>query len=114
MNKKLVKEAQKQTMATAKKKLRPLQNRLTVIKEQSEEKTSGGILLPDTAKEKPQIGIVQEVGPGKRDEKGEIVPVELKPGDKVVYAKYSGTEIKIDGEEILVLKEDDIIAILED
>ncbi|MEN9214713.1 MAG: co-chaperone GroES [Gloeomargarita sp. DG_1_5_bins_55] len=88
----------------------PLGDRVLVKVSQSEEKTAGGILLPDTAKEKPQIGEVTAVGPGKRDEDGKRQPLELKVGDKVLYSKYAGTEIKIGSEEYVLLAEKDILA----
>ncbi len=88
----------------------PLGDRVLVKVSQSEEKTAGGILLPDTAKEKPQIGEVAAVGPGKRDEDGERQPLEVKVGDKVLYSKYAGTEIKIGSEEYVLLAEKDILA----
>jgi chaperonin GroES len=88
----------------------PLGDRVLVKVSQSEEKTAGGILLPDTAKEKPQIGEVAAVGPGKRDEDGKRQPLEVKVGDKVLYSKYAGTEIKIGSEEYVLLAEKDILA----
>ena len=95
-------------------KLNPTEDRLIVVKCESEEKSSGGILLPDTAKEKPQIGTVIKVGPGKVNEKGEKIKQEdIKVGMKVVYAKYSGTEIKISGIEYLILKAGDVLATIE-
>jgi chaperonin GroES len=78
-----------------------------------EQKTSGGIIIPDTAKEKPQEGEIVAVGPGARNEKGEIVPLDVKAGDRVLFGKWSGTETKIDGEELLIMKESDIMAIIE-
>ncbi|MDX1917710.1 MAG: co-chaperone GroES [Candidatus Caenarcaniphilales bacterium] len=98
-------------MVTATKaSLIPLEDRVIVQKEESDEKTQGGILLPDSAKEKPQIAKVVAVGPGKKDEKGNLNPPDLKIGDRVVYPKYSGTEIKVEGEEYLILKASDILA----
>jgi len=92
--------------------LKPLADRVVVKAIQQEEKTKGGIVLPDTAKEKPQEGEVGAVGPGKLLDNGERAPMEVKPGDKVLYAKYAGTEVKIDGEEYLIMRESDILAIL--
>ncbi|MBX9771304.1 MAG: co-chaperone GroES [Candidatus Obscuribacterales bacterium] len=102
-------------MATAtpsKLSLKPLADRVVVKKLEAEEKTSGGIVLPDTAKEKPQQGEILAAGPGKFDEKGNRQPMEVKTGDKVLFAKYSGTEVKIDGIEYLILSERDILAIV--
>jgi chaperonin GroES len=92
---------------------KPLGDRLLVKPNPSEEKTKSGIVLPDSAKEKPQEGKVIAVGSGARDEKGSKVPMEVKVGDVVLYSKYSGTEVKIDGEEHLIIKESDILAIVE-
>ncbi len=100
-------------MATATKvQLKPLAERVVVKKLEAEDKTSGGIVLPDTAKEKPQQGEVLAVGPGKLDEKGSRQPMEVKVGDKVLFAKYSGTEVKIEGDEYLILSERDLLAIV--
>lgn len=99
------------TTAT-KKTLKPLADRVIVQKLEPEEKTSGGIVLPDTAREKPQEGKVIAVGPGAIDDKGQRKPMELKEGDLVLYAKYSGTEVKLDGVEYLILSEKDILAIV--
>ena len=100
-------------MATATKMLlKPLADRVVVKKLEAEERTAGGIVLPDTAKEKPQQGEVLAIGPGKLDEKGARQPMEVKVGDKVLFQKYSGTEVKIDGIEYLVLFEKDIMAIV--
>ncbi|MBX9668914.1 MAG: co-chaperone GroES [Candidatus Obscuribacterales bacterium] len=100
-------------MATATKlQIKPLADRVVVKKLESEEKTSGGIVLPDTAKEKPQQGEILAVGPGKFDDKGTRQPMEVKVGDKVLFAKYSGTEVKIEGVEYLILAERDILAII--
>jgi chaperonin GroES len=93
-------------------KLRPLHDRILVKRVESEEKTAGGIIIPDTAKEKPSQGIVVAVGEGKRDEKGKRIPLDVKEGDRVLFSKYGGTEVKIGGEEHLVLREDDIQAIV--
>ena len=100
-------------MATATKKtLKPLQDKVIVQKLEPEEKTSGGILLPDSTKEKPQEGKVIAVGPGAVDDKGQRKPMDVKEGDHVLFAKYSGTEIKLEGEEFLILSEKDILAIV--
>lgn len=88
----------------------PLGDRVFVKVSASEEKTAGGILLPDTAKEKPQIGEIAAVGPGKLNDKGERTPLEVKVGDKVLYSKYAGTDIKLNGEDYVLLKESDILA----
>lgn len=101
-------------MSTATKlQLKPLADRVVVKKLDAEEKTAGGIVLPDTAKEKPQQGEVLAVGPGKFDEKGVRQPMEVKVGDKILYAKYSGTEVKITGVEYLILAERDILAVMD-
>jgi chaperonin GroES len=92
---------------------RPLHDRVLVRRLEEEEKTSGGIIIPDTAKEKPMQGEVIAVGPGARDEKGNRVPLEVKPGDRVLFGKWSGTEVKIDGQELLIMKESDILGIVE-
>ena len=94
-------------------KFRPLHDRLLVQRLEEEEKTRGGIIIPDTAKEKPQQGRVLAVGPGRRDDKGEVHPPDVRPGDKVLFAKYAGTEIKIDGEDRVILREEDVLAIVE-
>lgn len=94
-------------------KIRPLNDRVLVLRTGEEEKTSGGIIIPDTAKEKPQEGKVIAAGSGKVNEKGERVPLDVKAGDAVLFGKYSGTEIKIDGVEHLIMREDDILAIVE-
>lgn len=93
--------------------LKPLADRLVVEPIEQEEVTAGGIILPETAKEKPQQGKVLATGPGRTDDKGERVPMEVKVGDRVLYAKYSGTEVKLDGKKLLILRESDILAILE-
>ncbi|HAR96297.1 MAG TPA: co-chaperone GroES [Deltaproteobacteria bacterium] len=95
-------------------KVKPLQDRLVVKRLAEEEKTKGGIIIPDAAKEKPQEGKVIAVGPGKVTDNGQRVTPEVKAGDKVLFGKYAGTEIKIDGEEHLILREDDVLAIIED
>jgi chaperonin GroES len=94
-------------------KFRPLHDRVVVRRIDAEEKTVGGIIIPDTAKEKPQQGEVVAAGPGGRDESGKLVPLDVKAGDLVLFGKWSGTEVKIDGEELLVMKESDIMGVLE-
>jgi len=94
-------------------KIRPLHDRVIVKRMEGEEKTKGGIIIPDTAKEKPVEGKVIAVGSGKVLENGKRVPLQLKAGDRILFGKYSGTEVKIDGEEHLIMREDDIIAIVE-
>ncbi len=94
-------------------KFRPLHDRIVVRRVSSEEKTKGGIIIPDTAKEKPQEGEVLAVGPGARNENGQIVALDVKVGDRVLFGKWSGTEIKIDGEELLIMKEADVMGIIE-
>ena len=96
----------------AKTKFRPLHDRVVVRRIQAEEKTKGGIIIPDTAKEKPQEGEVVAVGPGGRDEAGKLVPMDLNAGDRVLFGKWSGTEVKIDGEELLIMKESDIMGVV--
>ena len=93
-------------------KLRPLQDRLLVQRVEEEEKTKGGIIIPDTAKEKPAEGKVVAVGKGKVDESGKPIPMEIKKGDRILFGKYSGTEIKIEGEEYLIMREDDVLGII--
>ncbi|HBG59574.1 MAG TPA: co-chaperone GroES [Anaerolineaceae bacterium] len=93
--------------------LKPLGSRLVVEPIEEEEVTSGGIVLPETAKEKPQKGTVLAIGPGDRNDKGERIPMDVKVGDKVLYAKYAGTEVKYDGKKLLILRESDVLAILE-
>ena len=97
----------------AKTKFRPLHDRVVVKRIDADEKTSGGIIIPDTAKEKPMQGQVVAVGPGGRDEAGKLIPIDLKAGDKVLFGKWSGTEVKLDGEELLIMKESDIMGIVE-
>jgi chaperonin GroES len=92
---------------------RPLHDRVVVRRITAEEKTAGGIIIPDTAKEKPQEGEVVSVGPGARNEQGQVVALDVKAGDRVLFGKWSGTEVKIAGEELLVMKESDIIGIVE-
>ncbi len=93
-------------------KFRPLHDRVLVRRLESEEKTAGGIIIPDTAKEKPQQGEVIAVGPGARGEDGKIAALDVKVGDRVLFGKWSGTEVKIDGEELLIMKESDIMGVL--
>ena len=97
----------------AKTKFRPLHDRVVVRRIAAEEKTKGGIIIPDTAQEKPQEGEVIAVGPGGRDENGKLIPIDLKAGNRVLFGKWSGTEIKLDGEELLIMKESDINGIIE-
>ena len=94
-------------------KFRPLHDRVVVRRLESEEKTKGGIIIPDTAKEKPQEGEIVAVGPGGRDESGKLIPIDVKAGDRVLFGKWSGTAVKIDGEELLIMKESDIMGVLE-
>ena len=94
-------------------KFRPLHDRAVVRRVEEDTKTVGGIIIPDTAKEKPMQGEVIAVGPGARDESGKIVPLDLKAGDRVLFGKWSGTEVTIDGEELLIMKESDIMGVLE-
>jgi len=93
-------------------KFRPLHDRVVVERIDAEEKTAGGILIPDTAREKPQQGKVVAVGPGGRDESGKLIPIDVKAGDRVLFGKWSGTEVKIDGVEYLIMKESDIMGVL--
>ena len=95
-------------------KLKPIQDRVLVKREDAEEKTSGGIIIPDTSKEKPSKGVIVAVGDGARDEKGNVIPMTLRVGDKVFFTKWGGTEIKIDNEDLLIMKESDILAIIEE
>ena len=92
---------------------RPLHDRVVVRRIESEEKTKGGIIIPDTAKEKPQEGEIVAVGPGARDEQGRVNPLDVKPGNRVLFGKWSGTEVKIDGQDLLIMKESDIMGIVE-
>jgi chaperonin GroES len=94
-------------------KFRPLHDRVVVSRVDEDSKTAGGIIIPDTAKEKPMQGEVVAVGPGARDETGKVVPLDLKAGDRVLFGKWSGTEVTIDGKELLILKESDIMGVLE-
>lgn len=100
------------TASATKLQMKPLADRVVIKKLEAEDKTSGGIVLPDSAKEKPMQGEILAVGPGKYDEKGNRQPMEVKVGDKVLFAKYSGTEVKIDGVEYLILAERDILAVM--
>src|SRR6478752_4478783 len=95
-------------------KFRPLHDRVVVKRIDAEEKTAGGIIIPDTAKEKPQTGEIVAVGPGGRDEAGKLVPLDVRAGDKVLFGKWSGTEVKIDGVEYLIMKESDIMGVLDE
>ena len=92
---------------------RPLHDRVVVRRVDSEEKTAGGIIIPDTAKEKPSEGVIVSVGPGARDEAGKVAPLDVKAGDRVLFGKWSGTEVKIDGEDLLIMKESDIMGVIE-
>ena len=92
---------------------RPLHDRVVVKRIDAEAKSKGGIIIPDTVKEKPQEGEVVAVGPGGRDESGKLTPIELKPGERVLFGKWSGTEVKIDGEELLIMKETDVMGVIE-
>lgn len=95
-------------------KVKPLADRVLVKRIEEEETKVGGIIIPDTAKEKPQKGQVIAVGPGRTDDNGNRIPMEVKVGDKIIFSKYAGSEVKIDGEEYLIMREDDILAIIED
>jgi len=92
---------------------RPLHDRVVVRRVDSEEKTAGGIIIPDTAKEKPSEGVIVSVGPGARDDSGKIAPLDVKAGDRVLFGKWSGTEVKINGEDLLIMKESDIMGVIE-
>jgi chaperonin GroES len=94
-------------------KFRPLHDRVVVRRVESEEKTAGGIIIPDTAKEKPQEGEVIAVGPGARDETGKLIPLDVKVGDRILFGKWSGTEVKLDGEDLLIMKESDVMGVIE-
>jgi chaperonin GroES len=94
-------------------KFRPLHDRVVIRRVEEDTKTSGGIIIPDTAKEKPMQGEVVAVGPGGRDEAGKLVPLDVKVGDRVLFGKWSGTEVKIDGEELVIMKESDIFGVIE-
>jgi chaperonin GroES len=92
---------------------RPLHDRVLVRRIEAEEKTAGGIIIPDTAKEKPQEGEIIAAGPGARNEQGQLIPIDVKAGDRVLFAKWSGTEVKIDGEDYLIMKESDLLGVVE-
>ncbi len=94
-------------------KFRPLHDRVLVRRVEAEEKTKGGIIIPDTAKEKPQEGEVIAVGPGARDDNGKLIPIDIKAGDRILFGKWSGTEIKIAGEDLLIMKESDVMGVVE-
>jgi chaperonin GroES len=94
-------------------KIRPLQDRMIVKRIDEEEKSKGGIIIPDTAKEKPMEGVVIAVGKGKKTDEGKLIALDVKEGDRVLFGKYAGTEVKIDGQELLIMREDDILGILE-
>ena len=96
----------------AKLKFRPLHDRVVVKRIEAEEKSKGGIIIPDTAKEKPQEGEVVAVGPGGRDENGKLIAMDVKAGDRVLFGKWSGTEVKLDGDELLIMKESDIMGVI--
>jgi chaperonin GroES len=99
-------------VATKSKTIKPLEDRILVRPEEGEETTASGIVIPDTAKEKPQEGTVLAVGAGKRSDAGDIIPMDVKEGDKVIYSKYGGTEIKLDGEDLLILSARDVLAVV--
>jgi chaperonin GroES len=92
---------------------RPLHDRVLVRRIEAEEKTAGGIIIPDTAKEKPQDGEIIAAGPGARNEQGQLIPIDVKPGDRVLFGKWSGTEVKIDGQDYLIMKESDLLGVVE-
>jgi chaperonin GroES len=94
-------------------KFRPLHDRVVVRRIDAEEKTKGGIIIPDTAKEKPQEGEIVAAGPGARDESGKLVPLDVKAGDRILFGKWSGTEVKIDGEDLIIMKESDVMGVVE-
>jgi len=94
-------------------KFRPLHDRVVVKRVEEDTKTKGGIIIPETAQEKPMQGTILSVGPGGRDEAGKLIPIDLKTGDKVLFGKWSGTEVKIDGQDLLIMKESDIMGVLE-
>ena len=96
----------------AKSQFRPLHDRVVVRRLEADEKTKGGIIIPDTAKEKPQEGEIVAVGPGGRDETGKLIPLDVKAGDRVLFGKWSGTEVKLNGEELLIMKESDIMGVI--
>ena len=92
---------------------RPLHDRVLVRRVEAEEKTAGGIIIPDTAKEKPSEGVIVSVGPGARDDAGKVTPLDVKSGDRVLFGKWSGTEVKVNGEDLLIMKESDIMGVIE-
>ena len=92
---------------------RPLHDRVVVRRIDAEEKTAGGIIIPDTAKEKPQEGEIVAAGPGARNEQGQLIPIDVKPGDRVLFGKWSGTEVKIDGQDYLIMKESDLLGVVD-
>ena len=92
---------------------RPLHDRVLVRRIDAEEKTAGGIIIPDTAKEKPQEGEIVATGPGARNEQGQLIPIDVKPGDRVLFGKWSGTEVKIDGQDYLIMKESDLLGVVD-
>jgi chaperonin GroES len=94
-------------------KFRPLHDRVVVRRIEADERTKGGIIIPDTAKEKPSEGEIIAVGPGARDDAGKLIPLDVKPGDRVLFGKWSGTEVKIGGEDLLIMKETDILGVIE-
>lgn len=94
-------------------KIKPLHDRVLVKRIEEEHKTKGGIIIPDTAKEKPQMGEVIAAGGGKKTEDGKVIPMDVKKGDRVLFSKYSGTEVKIDGEELLIMREEDILGVIQ-
>jgi chaperonin GroES len=94
-------------------KFRPLHDRVVVRRVEEDTKTAGGIIIPDTAKEKPMQGEIVAVGPGARDEQGKVVPLDVKAGDRVLFGKWSGTEVKIDGQDLLIMKESDVLGVIE-
>jgi len=109
-------EAQPSTMCCIRESImnfRPLHDRVVVKRIEGEEKTKGGIIIPDNAKEKPQEGEIVAVGPGVRDESGKLMPLDLKAGDRILFGKWSGTEVKIDGQELLIMKESDVMGVIE-
>ena len=95
-------------------KFRPLHDRVVIERIDAEAKTAGGIIIPDTAQEKPQQGKVIAVGPGSRDESGKLIPIDIKVGDRILFGKWSGTEVKIDGQELLIMKESDVMGVLDE
>jgi len=94
-------------------KVKPLQDRIVVARVEAEEKTAGGIIIPDTAKEKPQEGKVVAVGPGKRDKAGNVNPLDVRAGDRVLFTRWAGTEFRMDGEEYMIMREDDLLGVIE-